>query len=112
MAEVDNYLLGPTANPEEKALGTAADFGKTLAAGTASVGSNLAGALRYGWELGGSEGGAEIAKGLQDLFAAGAESIGDTINPETRKLAASRLTSDEFWEHPVLAPAPKTTNML
>jgi DNA-binding ferritin-like protein (Dps family) len=112
MADADNYLLGPTANPEDQAVGTAADFGKTFAAGTTAVGSNLAGALRYGWELGGSEGGAQIAKGLQDLFSAGTDSIEGTINPETRKLAASHLTSDEFWAHPVLATALKTTNML
>jgi hypothetical protein len=112
MADADNYLLGPTANPDDQSLGTAADFGKGLASSTLSVGSNISGALRYGWELGGSEAGADIAKGLQDIFAAGAEGISNTINPETRKLAASTLTSDAFWEHPVLATALKTTNML
>jgi hypothetical protein len=112
MAEIDNYLLGPSANPDAQAVGTAADFGKTLGAGTARVGSNIAGALRYGWELGGSEAGSEIAKGLQDLFSAGADSIEGTINPETRKLAAAKLTSQEFWDHPVLSTALKATGML
>ena len=40
------------------------------------------------------------------------EAISESINPETRKLAASTLTSPEFWEHPILGAALKTTGML
>lgn len=112
MAEIDNYLVGPTTPDPEQNLGTAGDFGKTFAAGTARVGSNAAGLLRYGWELGGSEAGADISAGLQKMFAASAEGIEGTINPETRKLASSAMTSAEFWEHPVLATALKGTGML
>lgn len=112
MAEIDNYLTGPSTPDPERNLGTAGDFAKTLGAGVAGVGSNLAGALRYGWELGGSEAGADISRGLQQIFSAGQDSISDTINPETRKLAASALTSEDFWAHPILATSLKATGML
>lgn len=111
MAEIDNYLVGPSDTPQGNGVG-AADFGRTLAAGTTNVGSNAASLLRYGWELGGSEGGAEIAKGVQQLFSAGTESIEGGMSPETRKLAAAAMTSAEFWEHPVLATSLKATRMV
>jgi hypothetical protein len=109
----DNYLLGPTEDIDaNKSLGTTADFAKTLGAGALDVGSNAAAGARYFYELGGSEAGADITQGLQKIFRAGSESISDTMNPETRKLAAATLTSKEFWEHPVLGTALKTTGML
>src|SRR6185436_2492848 len=49
---------------------------------------------------------------LQKIFGSTADSIRDTMNPETKKLAAATLTSDEFWQHPVLGAALKTTGML
>ena len=110
----NNYLAGEYAfDPEEnKSVGTAADFGKVLGAGTADVGSNLAASARYFYEAGKSEHGAQIAKSLQNIFGDSAEAIRDTMNPETKKLAASTLTSEEFWAHPVLGTALKTTGMV
>lgn len=109
----DNYLNGPTEAPSgNPAVGTVADFGKTLGAGTLDIGSNLAAASRYFYELGGSESGADISQGFQKIFGAGAEGIRDTVNPETKKLLASSVTSEDFWKHPVLAAALKTTGML
>lgn len=112
MADADNYLLGPTPNPDEQALGTAADFGKTAAAATARIGSNLAGGARYLAEGAQRDDVASLAKNIQDIFGAGDEAITGSINPATRKLAASALTSDAFWEHPVLATSLKATGML
>lgn len=112
MAEIDNYLLGPSANPDDEVLGTAGDFAKTLGAGTARVGSNLAAGGRYLAEGAGRDDVAALAKNIQSIFSAGDEAITDTINPATRKLAASALTSDEFWQHPVLATSLKATGML
>lgn len=112
MADADNYLLGPTPNPDEQALGTAADFGKTAAAATARVGSNLAGGARYLAEGAQRDDVASLAKNIQDIFGAGDEAITESINPETRKLAAAALTSDKFWEHPLLATSLKATGML
>src|SRR5882724_4283851 len=106
-----NYLLGEEDTPQEdKPLGTAGDFAKTLGVGAAGVGSNLAAGARY--LAGGREDVAGLAKGIQDIFAAGGEAIGDTINPETKKLASAALTSPEFWDHPILGTALKTTGML
>jgi len=108
----DNYLTGSsTATTDDQSLGTAADFAKTFGEGALNVGSNLAAGARYFYELGGSEHGADIAQGLQKIFGAGAGAIGDTINPETKKLATSAVTSPEFWDHPILATALKTTGM-
>lgn len=109
----NNYLAGEYETPQEnKSIGTAADFGKTLGAGAVDIGSNVAAGSRYFYELGGSEAGADIAQGLQKIFGSTAESIRDTMNPETKKLAAATLTSEEFWSHPVLGTALKTTGML
>jgi len=110
----NNYLAGEYASDTEanKSIGTLADFGKTLGAGTADLGSNLAAATRYFYEAGQSEHGAQIAKSLQDIFGASAEAIRDTMNPETKKLAAATLTSEDFWAHPVLGTALKTTGMI
>lgn len=112
MAEIDNYLLGPSAKPEDEVLGTAGDFAKTLGAGAARIGSNVAGGARYLAEGAGRDDVAALAKNIQSIFSAGDEAITDTINPATRKLAASELTSDAFWEHPVLATSLKATGML
>jgi hypothetical protein len=106
-----NYLLGEDdTTQEEKPLGTAGDFAKTLGVGAAAVGSNLAGGARY--LAGNREDVAGLAKGIQDIFLAGGEAISDTINPETKKLASAALTSPEFWDHPILSTALKTTGML
>ena len=109
-----NYLSGDYGlEPEEnKSIGTAADFGKTFGAGVADIGSNIAAGSRYFYELGGSEAGADIAQGLQKIFGSTADSIRDTMNPETKKLAVATLTSEDFWAHPVLGTALKTTGML
>ena len=107
----DVNLSAATPEPGEGPRGTVADFCKTFAAGTAGIGSNLAAAARYFYEAGRSENGAAIAKGFQDIFSAGQDAISDTINPETRRIAASAISSPEFWEHPVLATALKATNM-
>lgn len=107
-----NYLTGDNSDEADKPLATAGDFAKTLGAGTAGIGSNLAAAYRYGFELGGADNAADIAQGIQKIFGAAQGGAEDSINPETRKLAASTFTSPEFWEHPVLATALKTTGML
>ena len=107
--EVDSVNSQPKGT--DGPIGTAGDFAKTFAAGTAGIGSNLAAAARYFYEAGRSENGAAIAKGFQDIFSAGQDAISDTINPETRRIAASAISSPEFWEHPVLATALKATNM-
>jgi len=112
MAEIDNYLLGPSSKPEDEALGTAGDFAKTLGAGAVRIGSNVAAGGRYLAEGAGRDDVAALAKNIQSIFSAGEEAITDTINPATRKLAASALTSDEFWAHPVLATSLKATGML
>jgi len=101
----------PAAIPDTPEVGTAGDFVKTFAAGSADVGSNLAGLSRYFYEAGGGEQGAEISRGLQEIFGAGGDAARDALNPETRKLAASTLTSSEFWEKPILASALKVTGM-
>ena len=111
----DNYLdsdYTPATSEADQPLGTVADFGKTLGAGALGIGSNLAAASRYFYEAGGSEHGADISQGIQRMFGAGQKSIEESINPETRKLAASSLTSDEFWQHPLLATALKATGMV
>ncbi len=109
MADED-YLATP--DPEDNGpVGTAGDFGKTLAAGALDVGSNLAALSRYAFEAGKSQHGAEISSALQNLFGGSAEDIRDTMNPATRELAASTLTSQQFWEHPVLAASLKATGM-
>ena len=99
-------------NDAEKPRGTVADFGKTLAAGAAGVGSNVAEMGRYFYEKGGSEDGAEIAKSIGALFGRMRDDATGSMNPESQKLAASTLTSAEFWEHPLLATALKTTGMV
>lgn len=107
----DNYLNSSDASSPDQPLGTAGDFAKTFGAGALNIGSNMSAAARYFFEAGQQENGADIAQGLQKIFSAGAEGISDTINPETKKLAASTLTSQEFWNHPVLATALKATGM-
>ncbi len=93
-------------------LGTAGDFAKAAGAGTAAIGSNVANAARYFYEAGGSENGAAISKSIAELFGKARDDMTGSMNPETQKLAASAMTSDAFWEHPLLATALKTTNML
>jgi len=110
MASTD-YDLSSGTNPDEQPVGTAGDFAKTFGAGATDVGSNLAGAARYFFEAGQQQHGADIAQGLQQIFGAGSEGIRDSMNPETRKLAASSLTSPEFWQHPLLGSALKVTGM-
>jgi hypothetical protein len=101
----------PAAAPDTPAIGTAGDFAKTFAAGAADLGSNLAGLSRYFYEAGNSEHGADISRGIQKMFGAGGDAARDAMNPETRKLAASAITSPDFWEHPVLAASLKATGM-
>lgn len=110
MAE-ENYDF-PTVQDTNESVGTVADFGKGLAAGTLGVGEQLAAASRYFYEKGQSQDGAQISQGLQKIFGGGREAVEETINPETRKLAAAALTSDEFWQHPILGTALKVNNML
>jgi hypothetical protein len=108
-----NYLRGEYTDPEENtALGTAGDFAKTLGSGALNVGSNLAAGGRFLAEGAEHKDAADLARGIQMMFQGGSEAIDDTINPETRKLAASTLTSEEFWAHPVLGTALKATGML
>ena len=100
----------PGAIPDQPDVG-AGEFGKVLGAESAQLGSNIAAGARYFYELGKSPNGADIAQGLQKIFGAGAEAVRDTYDPETRKLMSASLTSDEFWNRPVLATALKTTGM-
>lgn len=112
MPDIDNYFLGPTPNPDDQAVGTTGDFAKTIGAGTARVGANLAGGARYLAEGAGDDTWAQLAKDVQTIFAAGDDAISGSMNPETRKLAASAMTSEKFWEHPILATSLKATGML
>jgi hypothetical protein len=93
-------------------VGTAGDFAKTLGAGAAGIGSNMAANARYFFDAGGSEHGAAISKSIGDIFGALRDGATESMNPETQKLAAATMTSDKFWEHPLLATALKTTGML
>lgn len=101
----------PGAIPDQPDVG-AGEFGKVLGAETAQLGSNVAAGARYFYELGGSKDGADIAQGLQKIFGAGADAVRDTYDPETRKLMSAAITSEEFWDRPVLASALKTTGMV
>ncbi len=112
MAEIDNYLLGPVAPEENKALGTAGDFAKTLGAGAADVGADLAALSRQYFEEGRSPNAVGISKKLQELFNLTSDTIEGTINPETQKLINSQITSEEFLSHPILGTALKVTKQL
>lgn len=112
MAEIDNYLLGPTAPEENKSLGTAGDFAKTFGAGAADVGADLAALSRYYFEEGRSPNAVGISKKLQELFNLTSDTIEGTINPETQKLINSQITSEEFLSHPILGTALKVTKQL
>lgn len=112
MDSVDKLFSDPDQPPENTSLGTAGDFAKTVGAGVAHVGANVAGGARYLAEGAGEENWASFAKSVQDIFASGENAIEGTINPATRKLAASTLTSDAFWEHPILATSLKATGVL
>lgn len=109
---VNDYIIPSDEDPENAPSGSAGDFARALGAGTAGIGSNLAAASRYFYELAGSESGASISQGIQEIFGAAGDVASEGMNPETKKLAASALTSPEFWKHPVLATALKTTGML
>jgi hypothetical protein len=112
MADFEPDIPVGTPDPQDAPRGTAGDFAKTLGAGTLDIGSNLAAGARYAFEAGQSPHGAAISKALQDVFSTGSEEIRDTLNPETKKLAAATLTSPEFWEHPLLATSLKATGMV
>ncbi len=112
MAEIDNYLAGPIAPEENKALGTAGDFAKVFGAGTADVGADLAALSRQYFEEGRSPNALGISKKLQELFNLTSDTITGTINPETQKLINSQITSEEFLSHPVLGTALKVTKQL
>ena len=112
MDSVDKLFSDPLAPPENTSLGTAGDFIKTLGAGVAHVGANVAGGGRYLAEGIDNTAWGNLSKKIQGVFAAGENAIEGTINPATRKLAASTLTSDAFWEHPILATSLKATGML
>lgn len=101
----------PAAIPDTPEV-TSGDFAKTFAGGAADVGSGLAAGARYFYEAGKSEHGADIMRGLQEIFASGGDAARDAMNPEARKLLSSQMTSSEFWERPLLATALKTTGML
>lgn len=101
----------PAAIPDTPEV-TTGDFAKTFAAGAADVGSGLAGGARMFYEAGKGEQGAEIARGFQEIFGAGGDAARDTMNPEARQLLTSAMTSQEFWDRPLLATALKTTGML
>ena len=92
-------------------VGTWGDFAKMAGSSVLETGEQLAAASQYAFEAGGGEAGADISRGFRKIFGAGKESIDDTVNPETRKLAASAMTSPEFWEHPLLGTALKLTGM-
>lgn len=101
----------PAAIPDTPAAGSVGDFAKTFGAGAADIGSNLAAFGRYTADQSNTPYGAELARGLQEIFGAGADAARDAMSPETRKLASATLTSPEFWEHPALATALKATGM-
>lgn len=112
MDSVDQLFSDVDKPPENTSLGTTGDFAKTIGAGTARVGANLAAGGRYLAEGAGEDNWAEFAKNVQSIFAAGGDAIEGTINPKTRDLASSTLTSAEFWEHPILATSLKAAGTL
>ena len=92
-------------------LGTWGDFAKTVGSSFLGTAEQLAAGAQYGFELGGARESADIADGFRKLFGDPKNAVEGSINPETRKLAAAAMTSDEFWEHPVLSGALKLTGM-
>lgn len=109
---LDDYDFLSPSNKDEGPVGTLGDFGKAFGAGAANVGAGGAAALRYFYELGGSEKGADLARSLERLLDASGDAVTKSMNPRTQELVSADLTSKEFWEHPILATALKTTGML
>lgn len=109
---VTDYDLGVLPNEAEDPGVTKGDFARGVGAATADVGSNLAGMSRYFFEQAQQKQGADLSQGLQQIFNIGADTLRDGIHPEAKKLATAAVTSPEFWEHPLLASALKTANMV
>ena len=104
-------LTGSAPPQENQPLGTWGDFAKTAGAATLGVGEDLAALAQHTFEAGGSEENANISSGFRKIFGATKDQIEESINPETRKLAASAFSSPEFWDHPFLAGSLKLTGM-
>ena len=106
-----DVLEGEPPPSETQSRGTLGDFAKTVGAGVVGTGEDLSAAAQHFYEVGGGGGGADISRGFRKIFGSTKDDIEESINPETRKLAAAAMTSPEFWEHPVLASALKLSGM-
>ncbi len=89
----------------------AGDFARAAGTGAADMASNLAALSRYYFEAGQNPHASDISRGIQELMQVGSEAAQSGMSDKAKMLMSSTLTSQEFWDHPVLASALKTTGM-